>query len=344
MKIAIIGAGMAGASAASRLQQAGFTVEVFDKGRSVGGRMSSKRNNAGGYLDLGAQYFTVRDPAFQQLVATWQAQGDVAVWPFTPYTYAERLTPSPDAQVRYVGTPSMQQPIRSLLTDIAVFLQCRIISIAPQAAGCYQLIAEDGQIFTDYAAVIITTPPAQAQALLNQFPALQQQIPIDILQPCWAVMMAQNLNQQTEEMLSLPQFANAFNAKGIFGQTDDLRWLCQLQDKPMRTQQEGQIQWLLHFSTAFTRQHLAATNEQMVALAQIQLQNLLGIPIEISQSVCHRWLYATVDESQAPPGIIKSEPDRIWLAGDWCLGGRIENAWLAGQQAALQLISQCRTQ
>lgn len=342
MKIAIIGAGMTGASAASCLQHAGFQVEVFDKGRSVGGRMSSKRSHSGGYLDLGAQYFTVRDPAFQQLVANWQAQGDVAVWPFTPYTFAEHLEPSADEQLRFVGTPSMQQPIKSLLVDIPVHLQCRIVSIEQQTKGRYCLIAEDGQIFNDYTAVIITTPPAQAEALLTNFPALQQQIPSDILQPCWAVMLEQELGRSANDPSDQQALVTALEAKGIFGQTADLRWLCQLQDKPRREQQSGKIQWLIHFSTQFTRQHLASSPEQIVAIAKIQLQNLLGTTIEISQTVCHRWLYATVDESQSPPGVIHNAHDAIWLAGDWCLGGRIENAWLAGQQAAQQLISQCQ--
>ena len=39
--IAIIGAGIAGLSAAQALQKAGQTVHLFDKGRGSGGRMAS---------------------------------------------------------------------------------------------------------------------------------------------------------------------------------------------------------------------------------------------------------------------------------------------------------------
>jgi ribosome-binding ATPase YchF (GTP1/OBG family) len=55
--IAIIGTGIAGLSAARALRDAGHVVQLFDKSRGSGGRMSSKRSDAGS-LDMGAQYFT----------------------------------------------------------------------------------------------------------------------------------------------------------------------------------------------------------------------------------------------------------------------------------------------
>src|SRR3982751_5969019 len=61
--IAIIGTGIAGLSAAQALQAAGHSVHLFDKSRGSGGRMSSKRSDAGA-LDMGAQYFTARDRRF----------------------------------------------------------------------------------------------------------------------------------------------------------------------------------------------------------------------------------------------------------------------------------------
>jgi hypothetical protein len=40
-KIAVIGAGMAGLTVAQKLINKGFLVDIFDKGKSVGGRMSN---------------------------------------------------------------------------------------------------------------------------------------------------------------------------------------------------------------------------------------------------------------------------------------------------------------
>ncbi|OYX00993.1 MAG: deoxyribodipyrimidine photolyase, partial [Caulobacter vibrioides] len=84
MKIAIIGAGMAGLSCAQALSAAGHAVQVLDKGRGPGGRMSTRRiKTPQGQVsfDHGAQFFTVRDPEFAARAAAWQAAGVAAPWP-----------------------------------------------------------------------------------------------------------------------------------------------------------------------------------------------------------------------------------------------------------------------
>ena len=113
--IAIIGTGLAGLSAAQALHAAGLPVELFDKSRGSGGRMASKRSDAGS-LDLGAQYFTARDRRFVEVVQQWQARGWVAEWDPQLYQYNQNgLQPSPDEQLRWVGAPRMSSISRALL-------------------------------------------------------------------------------------------------------------------------------------------------------------------------------------------------------------------------------------
>ena len=114
-KVAIIGAGLCGAAAAVKLIQAGHEVTVFDKGRSAGGRMSSKRTELG-YLDMGAQYFTARDAGFQHQVQLWLNAGCAQEWhcntaSLTSDGASTSLQASPDQQIRYIGKPSMQSPV-----------------------------------------------------------------------------------------------------------------------------------------------------------------------------------------------------------------------------------------
>jgi deoxyribodipyrimidine photolyase len=62
--VAVIGAGISGLFAARTLQDHGMKVTVFEKGRGVGGRMSTRRigeKNSNATFDHGAQYFTARD-------------------------------------------------------------------------------------------------------------------------------------------------------------------------------------------------------------------------------------------------------------------------------------------
>ena len=76
-RIAVIGAGIAGVAGARALADAGHQVRVFEKSRSPGGRMATRRTVHGSF-DHGAQYFTVRDPGFQCTVQAWVAGGIAA--------------------------------------------------------------------------------------------------------------------------------------------------------------------------------------------------------------------------------------------------------------------------
>ena len=84
MRIAIVGAGLAGLSCGTRLDQAGHGVALFDKGRGPGGRLSTRRMatpSGDARFDHGAQYFTARDPDFRWQVADWEGAGLAAPWP-----------------------------------------------------------------------------------------------------------------------------------------------------------------------------------------------------------------------------------------------------------------------
>ena len=60
MEVVVVGAGVAGLTAARSLADAGHRVTVLDKGRRVGGRLSTREFAGGGRADAGAQFFTVR--------------------------------------------------------------------------------------------------------------------------------------------------------------------------------------------------------------------------------------------------------------------------------------------
>jgi renalase len=77
--ISIIGAGLSGLMAAHALTRAGARVTVLDKGRSVGGRLATRRIG-GGHADHGAQFFTVRTSAFAAHVQEWVSDGVAYEW------------------------------------------------------------------------------------------------------------------------------------------------------------------------------------------------------------------------------------------------------------------------
>jgi predicted NAD/FAD-dependent oxidoreductase len=75
----VIGAGIAGLSAARELLAAGRRVLVLDKGRGLGGRIATRRIGSA-VCDHGAQFFTVRGRAFGGIVAEAHDAGAVVEW------------------------------------------------------------------------------------------------------------------------------------------------------------------------------------------------------------------------------------------------------------------------
>jgi hypothetical protein len=80
MDVLIVGAGMSGLMAAQTLRERGHSVQLIERGRSVGGRLATRRVGDGGLADHGAQFFTVRSDTLQSYVDRWLAQALVYVW------------------------------------------------------------------------------------------------------------------------------------------------------------------------------------------------------------------------------------------------------------------------
>ncbi len=139
--IAIIGAGIAGLSAAQALRGARCKVSVFDKSRGSGGRLASKRS-AFGSLDLGAQYFTARERNFSAQVEHWHQQGLIDTW--QPHLYQSNrtgLSHSADEQHRWVGTPRMSALTRALCKGLDCHFETRICEVFRGEQAWYLLDA-----------------------------------------------------------------------------------------------------------------------------------------------------------------------------------------------------------
>ncbi|MCY1494923.1 Renalase [compost metagenome] len=320
--IAIIGTGLAGLSAAQSLTSAGQAVQLFDKSRGSGGRMASRRSDAGS-LDLGAQYFTARDRRFLETVQGWQGRGWVAEWTPNLYNFSDgQLSYSPDEQTRWVGTPRMSAITRALLGALPVQFGCRVSEVF-RGQQHWQLQDTEGQVHGPFSQVIIATPAPQATALLAAAPKLAGAAASVAMEPTWAVALG------FDNPLDTP-------IEGCFVQDSPLSWLARNRSKPGR---DGKLDtWVLHASSDWSKQHLDLPKEQVIEQLHGAFAELIGCAVPPPAfGLAHRWLYAR--PAQAHQWSVLADADLgLYACGDWCLSGRVEGAWLSGQEAARRLL------
>ena len=118
--ILIIGAGLAGLSAANDLQQAGHQVLLVDKGRGLGGRLAGRRIGDASF-DHGAQFMTAREPRFKAAIASWIKAGVAEEW-YSSYPG------QPNGHPRYRGVPSMTAVAKYLAVGLDVLRTTRVDS------------------------------------------------------------------------------------------------------------------------------------------------------------------------------------------------------------------------
>lgn len=316
--IAVIGAGMAGATAAGTLAAAGYAVRLFDKGRGPGGRMASRRLLLDGRerrFDHGAQYFTARDAGFRTDVARWRAAGVVAPW----HARLARIgrdgaVAEPDTEERLVGLPAMSAVIRHLTDPLDVAWGVEIATLAAGADG-WRLAAADGTDHGRFDIVLLAIPPDQARARLpgHPFAAALDRVR---MAPCFAAMVVARAAD--------PGFDAAIVEDG-----GPLAWVARQGSKPGRAD-DG---WVAHATPDWTLDHLDDDRERVTAILAGRLGRLIGAEATAVPLALHRWRYARTLAPLGRPCLFDAATG-IGLAGDWCLGARVEAAWLSGRALA----------
>lgn len=320
--IAVIGAGMAGISAATALIRGGHSVKLFDKSRGSGGRMNSKRTDVGD-LDMGAQYFTARDSRFRHELKTWLDNGWVAEWAPALYAYDQNgLRSAADDQQRFVGAPRMTGLTRQLLQGLDFASQTRISHLVRHEDKHWLLVDEQQRQHGPFDRVIVATPAPQAVALLEQSPHLAHAAAQVQMQPGWALAVA------FSDPLPTP-------VEACFVRAGALDWISRNSSKPGRT---GQDSWVLQSTPEWASEHLQVDAQEITRELLAAFAEVIGCSLpEPLFTHAHRWLYARPADACNWGALAAPEKD-LYVCGDWCMGGRVENAWLSGQQAANTLM------
>ena len=306
MRVAIIGAGMAGLACARRLVDAGLSPVVFDKGRGIGGRIATRRVE-GLQFDHGAQYLTVRDGGFAAVLQGMQAAGAVGLW-----------DDGSGAQ-RYVGKPGMSSLARALAVGVDVRQLAQVTEVRANRGGWSVRL---GDIVHSFDRVVITVPAPQVAGLLGQDHQIVAGLTGVHLAPCLTLMAATR---------TVPAFVSHTDADA------PLAWIAQDSAKPGRPQ-TGVTTWVAQASPALSADHLEEDSATTIArLLPLLCAKLEINPAKIMHASAHRWRYARVTAPLGRPYV--SLDNSMFVGGDWCLGPRVEAAWISGDSIGKALLT-----
>lgn len=324
-RAAVVGGGVAGATAAKTLRGLGWSVQVFDKGRGPGGRASTRREG-GWSFDHGAQFFTARDPSFVRTVEGWHARGVASPWRGRFLRFRDDA-PMPDLRERWVGVPGMSAIVADLLRDTPVDWSTRVTAVT-RRDGTWSVDLEGGPEVDGFDDVVIALPAPQAALLLaDASPKLAERVSRVPMAPCWTVMVA----------FDAP-VALTFDGATI-DDAGPLAWVGR--DASKLARRADAETWVLHASPAWSARHLEDDPEQVVADLVSAFQALVSpwcVLPELVHARAHRWRYARTLEPVGRPFL--ADPARsLVVTGDWLLGARIEAAYLSGRTAAYHLLS-----
>lgn len=153
--IIIIGAGISGVTLAQRLTGAGRHTLVLDKGRGVGGRMSTRRRDDVRF-DHGAQFITVRDERVQKMFVKLVADGVVREW----------FRASSDGLPRYCGVHGMSSIVAAVAAGSDVRTGMEVTALEHDGTS-WTVRCSDGSSFTASAVVSSAPVPQTLQLLSN---------------------------------------------------------------------------------------------------------------------------------------------------------------------------------
>jgi renalase len=336
-RIAVIGAGIAGATCAHSLTKAGHFVHVFDKSRGPGGRLATRRvewiDRKGhphvGPFDHGAVGITAKSTLFKSFIDSAFDAGWLAEW--TP----RRPASEGGSDRLYVPVSNMPSLCRQLLQGTVAtwsFAADGLVK-AHNGSSDWQVHAAGEHYPLYFDSVLLAVPPAQAAPLLEQHRFdWARRASSTPMQPCWTLMgvaeaCPESGNSTTPWDMAQPS-------------TGPLALLLRNDARPGRTRVPGQAQWIAHASADWSKEHLEQPAAWILQRMQAALAEYLGRSLNWYHCVVHRWRYAT-------PALQATEPhERSWwdatqglgVCGDFFGGSGVESAWLSARSLCTSLL------
>ena len=310
--VVVLGSGVAGLAAARRATAAGLSVCVVDKGRRIGGRVSTKR--ADGFIfNHGAQFLTARDPSFIEDCAAAVEAGALAEWQVA-------------GRDAFCGAPTMRDFPAFLGADLDVRQSFEVTSITrgADAGPALHFTTADGTSVAGRRAVITAPAPQTANLLSEIAPELAASAAAAAYAPCWTAMYGFDETQ-------VPSHAQPYR-----GDSGPVGWAVWEAHRPAGTGGALTVQAAPDWSAEHLEEEAQSVAEAMLS-AYLVITGLA--PGEPRYIAAHRWRYARVIRPAPADASMVSQQGDIAIAGDWVKGARVEDAFLSGRSAMDMLLA-----
>ena len=331
--ILIVGAGITGLMAAQALTQAGRQVAIVDKGRSVGGRLATRRIGPG-LADHGAQFFTARTPAFTAQVQQWEEAGLVFRWA-SGWSDGSIAGPVVDGHPRYAvrgGMNALAKTLAAALTAAGapIHLDVKLTAIAATADG-WRATAEQGDLY-EAATIILTAPVPQLLALLDAgavklTPGQRAALESVRYAPCLCGMA------WVEGAVQLPE------PGAVQKQDAPVAWVADNRRKGISP--AAQV-ITLHANPVWSTAHYGDSDEQVAAVFNAELKRWAYGPYELRELQIKRWRYA-LPTALYPQSFLRADGlPPLYFGGDAFATPRVEGAATSGLAMAADIIEMAR--
>lgn len=317
--VVIIGAGLAGLVAAQRLGEAERTVLLVDKGRSVGGRLATRRIGDA-TLDHGAQFFTTRSDEFTEAVASWIDRGVVAEW--------SHGFNGNDGYPRYRSEGGMNQLAKHLRQALPP-----VVDVLTSTSVSATIPDDDGFVVTydgasrepdQAAAVIVSSPVPQSLEILSAGGVL---IPPELAEGLGAI----RYHKVVCLMATISEPA-PFGDVGALQRPDDPVFTFCADNSTKGISSVPAVTF--HAAHDLSEMLWSLSDREIIDRLQPEAGALLG-PAAIRSIQVKKWRFAGPVEPWPDRCVtIGGGPAPLTLCGDAFGGPKIEGAFLSGSAAA----------
>lgn len=330
-KIAVIGGGISGLTAAYFLKEK-FSVEIFEKAKSVGGRMSVKYHD-NYQFDIGAQHFSAKNKIFKDFLKKPLDLGIVKYWSANFCEIDKNNIISKrfwnEEFMHLVGSDKMNSLCKYIANDLNIRLQTCITKISKEN-NKWTIIDSNNNKYENFDYLIIAIP---SQQLIN----LEAQLFVDEdlsqykMLGCYVIILG--LKRKIDLNFDAALIKNSL-----------ISWISIDSTKPGRP---GGFSIVANSSNLWAEENIEASIDFIREKLLHELKMIINFDEkDIDYINTHKWRYANTKYKKKPVrggkdeiSNIYSEKNSLGICGDWFIQARVESAFLSGYDLSQKIIN-----